>query len=183
MNVEFFGGTNGIRGIPEPSVFGFPLATDISFYYFTLIFVVLSLLSVERLLSSRIGRAWMAIREDETVAAITGINVLSFQIMSLAISAFLAGIAGSLYAYYEVFISPKVFSVWESIAILCMVLVGGRRSLIGAVVGAAIFTFLPEVLREVGQYRMIVYGVILLVTILFRPKGLLPPYRFLEARD
>ena len=172
MNVDFFGGTNGIRGIPEPAILGFIISSDISFYYFAMIFSVFTLISIERLLLSRIGRAWVAIREDQTVAGVMGINILLFQVMSFSIS-----------AYYEVFISPRIFTVWESIALLCMVLVGGRKSLLGSVVGAAIFTFLPEVLREVGQYRMIVYGVILLVTILFRPKGLIPPYHFLKARE
>lgn len=105
MNVDFFGGTNGIRGIPEPVVFGLQIATDTSFYYLTLIFAVAALLCVERLLSSRHGRAWMAIREDQTVAAVMGINVLSCQIMSLAIAGLLAGLAGSLYAYYEVLLA------------------------------------------------------------------------------
>jgi branched-chain amino acid transport system permease protein len=183
MNVDFFGGTNGIRGIPEPAILGFKISSDLSFYYFAMIFSIFTLISIERLLLSRIGRAWVAIREDQTVAGVMGINILLFQVMSFSIAAFYAGIAGSLYAYYEIFISPKIFTVWESIALLCMVLVGGRKSLLGSVVGAAIFTFLPEVLREVGQYRMIVYGVILLVTILFRPKGLIPPYHFLSARE
>jgi len=183
MNVNFFGGTNGIRGIPEPTILGFAISSDLSFYYFAMIFSIFTLISVERLLLSRIGRAWVAIREDQTVAGVMGINVLLFQVMSFSMSAFYAGIAGSLYAYYEVFISPRIFTVWESIALLCMVLVGGRKSLLGSVVGAAIFTFLPEVLRGVGQYRMIVYGVILLVTILFRPKGLIPPYHFLKAKE
>lgn len=183
MNVEFFGGTNGIRGIPEPSFLGFSISSDAAYYYFTLIFSIITLLSIERLLLSRVGRAWMAIREDHVVAGVMGIDVFSFQIMALVVSSLYAGMAGSLYAYYEIFISPRVFSVWESISLLCMVLVGGRRSLLGAVVGAAIFTILPEVLRGVGQYRMIVYGVILLITILFRPRGLVPPYHFLKARE
>jgi branched-chain amino acid transport system permease protein len=183
MNVDYLGGTNGIRGIPEPTVVGFAISSDISFYYLTMIFAIFTLISIELLLLSRIGRAWMSIREDQIVAGVMGVNVFSLQILAFSVSAFYAGIGGGLYAYYESFIHPRIFNVWESIILLCMVLVGGRKSLIGAMVGAAIFTFLPEVLREVGKYRMVVYGLILLVTILFRPKGLIPPYYFLKLKE
>jgi|WetSurMetagenome_2_1015567.scaffolds.fasta_scaffold12806_5 branched-chain amino acid transport system permease protein len=179
MNVDFFGGTNGIRGIPEPTIFGFSITSDVSFYYFALFFSILSLVSIERLLISRIGRAWMAIREDQIVAGVMGVNVFLFQIVSFGVSAFYAGIGGSIYAYYEIYISPNVFSIWESIFLVCMVLVGGKKSLPGAIVGAAIFTILPELLRGVGQFRMIIYGLILFLTIIYRPKGLIPPYWFL----
>ena len=182
MNVEYLGGTNGVRAIPLPSIMGFTISSDVSFYYFTMIFAILTLISIELVVLSRIGRAFIGIREEPVVAGVMGVNVYSFQILSFATAAFYAGIAGSLYAYYESFISPKSFTVWESIMLLCMVLVGGRYSLIGSAVGAAIFTFLPEVLRVVGEYREVVYGLVLLVTILFRPKGLIPPYYFLRRR-
>jgi len=180
MNIDYLGGSVGIRGIPELTIFGFTISSDLSFYYFTLFFVILTLISLELLILSRIGRGWEAIRENEVVAGVMGVNVFYFQLISLTISSFYAGIAGSFYAYYETYISPESFTIWESIILLCMVLVGGRRSLIGSTVGAAIFIFLPEVLREVGEYRMIVYGIVLLITILFKPKGLIPPYFFLK---
>ena len=179
MNVEFFGGTNGIRGIPEPSFFGYTISSDLSFYYFSLIFTVISLITIERLLTSRTGRAWASIKEDQTVASVMGVNVFQFQVFAFGVAAFYAGIGGSLYAYYEIYISPKVFSIWESIFLVCMVLVGGKKSLPGAMVGAAIFTILPELLRGVGQFRMLVYGFILFLTIIYRPKGLIPTCWFL----
>jgi len=182
MNVEYLGGTNGIRAIPLPSIMGFTISSDISFYYFTLIFAILTLISIELIVLSRIGRAFIGIREEPVVAGVMGVNVYLFQILSFATAAFYAGMAGNLYAYYESFISPKSFTVWESIFLLCMVIVGGRRSIIGSVVGAAIFTFLPELLRVVGEYREIIYGCILLATILFRPTGLIPAYHFLSRR-
>jgi branched-chain amino acid transport system permease protein len=182
-NVEYLGGTNGIRAIPAPSIIGFTILSDISFYYFTLLFAILTLISIELIVKSRIGRAFVGIREDPMVAGVMGVNIYLFQIFSFAIAAFYAGIAGNLYAYYEMFISPNSFTVWESIILLCMVLVGGRHSIIGSAVGAAVFTFLPEVLRAVGEYRMVVYGCILLITILFKPKGLIPPYYFLNRKE
>jgi branched-chain amino acid transport system permease protein len=180
MNVGYLGGTVGIRGIPEPTIFGFILSSDIRFYYLTLIFAILTLISLELLILSRIGRAWVAIRENEVVAGVMGIHIYYFQLISLIVSSFYAGMAGSLYAYYETYISPGSFAIWESIVLICMVLVGGRRSLIGSAVGAALLTFLPEVLRQIGEYRMLVYGFILLFTILFKPRGLIPPYYFFE---
>lgn len=183
VNTEYLGGTNGIRGIPEPALFGFSISSDLSFYYLTLVFAIFTYLSLELLLLSRIGRAWGAVRESPIVAGVMGVNVFIFQVISLSASAFYAGIAGTLYAYYETYISPGTFTIWESIMIICMVLVGGRRSLLGSAVGAAIFTFLPELLRPLGQYRMIVYGFILLFTILYKPKGLIQPYFLLKRSE
>lgn len=183
VNVEYLGGTNGIRGIPEPAFLGFTISSDLSFYYLAFVFAAFSFLSLELLILSRIGRAWLAIRENAVVAGVMGVDVFKFQLMALCISAFYAGIAGSLYAYYETYISPGTFTIWESIVIICMVLVGGRRSLIGSTVGAGIFTFLPEVLRGVGQYRMVIYGFVLLFIILFKPKGLVPPYFLLKRAE
>jgi branched-chain amino acid transport system permease protein len=182
MNVNYLGGNNGIRGIRSPSIFGFEILSDLSYYYFTICFVILSYASIELLLSSRIGRAWIAIKEDDIAAGVMGVNVYLFRVLALAIASFFAGIGGCLYAYYEAFICPTMFSVGESIIILCMVLIGGRGSLFGAIVGAAIFTFLPEALREFGSYRMVIYGLILLITILFRPKGLVPPFIVFGAK-
>jgi branched-chain amino acid transport system permease protein len=183
VNTEYLGGTNGVRGIPEPALLGFSISSDLSFYYLTLVFAIFTYLSLELLLLSRIGRAWVAVRESPVVAGVMGVNVLIFQLISLSVSAFYAGIAGTLFAYYETYISPGTFNIWESIVIICMVLVGGRRSLPGSALGAAIFTFLPELLRPIGEYRMIVYGFILLLTILFKPKGLISPYFLLKRSE
>jgi len=178
MNVDYLGGVVGIRAIPEPAILGFVLSSDIYFYYLGLFLVVLSLISIEVLVVSRVGRAWEAVRENETVAGVIGINVYTYQVLAFVIASVYAGAAGSLYAYYERYISPHSFSIWESIIIVCMVLLGGKRSLIGSVVGAGILVLLPEILRGVGELRMLIYGFILLFTILFKPKGLVPPYYF-----
>jgi len=180
MNVDYLGRSNGIRGIPEPSILGLTISSDLSFYYFTLVFAIGTLLSLELIVVSRVGRAFVAIREDEIVAGVMGIDVVKYQVIALGIASFYAGIAGSLYAYYETYISPGSFTIWESVILLCMVLVGGRRSLIGSTVGAVIILVIPEVLRELGEYRMVMYGAILLLVILFRPKGLVPPVYFLK---
>jgi branched-chain amino acid transport system permease protein len=103
--------------------------------------------------------------------------------LSLAVSSFYAGIAGSLYAYYETYISPGSFTIWESIVLVCMVLVGGRQSLLGSAFGALILIAIPELLRELGEYRMLIYGAIMFLVIMFRPKGLIPPVYFLKASE
>lgn len=174
MNVTYLGEGTGIPRIPEIVILGIRIGSDISFFYFTFVFAILTLISCELLILSRVGRAWAAIRENEVVAGVMGIDAFRYQLRALVITSCFAGIGGSLFAYYESFVSPVSFTVWESIFLICMVLVGGRRSLIGSVVGAAIFVLLPEILRGIGDYRMIVYGVILLVVILFKPTGLVP---------
>lgn len=174
LNVSYLGGPNGIRGIQDIVILGIRIGSDIPFFYFSFVFAALTLISCELLVLSRVGRAWTAIRENEVVAGVMGIKSYRYQLLAFVISSCFAGIAGSLYAYYESFISPVSFSVWESIFLFCMLLVGGRRSLIGSVVGTAIFVLLPEVLRGIGDYRMIIYGVVLLVVIMFKPAGLIP---------
>ena len=183
VNTGFLGRTNGIGGIPAPGAAGFTISSDMGFYYLSLVFALVTLVSLELIIVSRIGRAFIAIRENETVAGIMGIDALKYQVLSLAVSSFYAGIAGSLYAYYETYISPGSFTIWESIVLVCMVLVGGRQSLLGSAFGALILIAIPELLRELGEYRMLIYGAIMFLVIMFRPKGLIPPVYFLKASE
>jgi branched-chain amino acid transport system permease protein len=170
---SFTKGPNGISGITPPSLFNIGLTTLSSFYYLVLFFVVIAIMVMRRVHASKIGRAWIAIREDEIATAAMGINNTMYKLYSVAFGAFWAGLAGCLFAAKMRFISPESFTFMESVLILCMVIVGGLGSIAGVIIGAMILVFLPEVLREVQLYRMLALGAGLVVLMVFRPQGLL----------
>ena len=170
---SFTKGPNGISGITPPSLFNIGLTTLSSFYYLVLFFVVIAIIVMRRVHASKIGRAWIAIREDEIATAAMGINNTMYKLYSVAFGAFWAGLAGCLFAAKMRFISPESFTFMESVLILCMVIVGGLGSIAGVIIGAMILVFLPEVLREVQLYRMLALGAGLVVLMIFRPQGLL----------
>ncbi|MCW3490116.1 branched-chain amino acid ABC transporter permease [Dethiobacter alkaliphilus] len=162
MNMDITGGTNGLRGIPRH--------TDLWLVY---LFVILSLLVFYRLKRSRVGRAMIAIREDETAAEAMGINTTYYKVTAFAVAAFFAGTAGGLFAHYFRYISPNNFGFMRSIEILVMVVLGGMGNMVGSVVGATVLTAAPEMLRAVSDYRMLIYGGVLVAMMLIRPQGLL----------
>ena len=166
------GGPNGISGISSPSLLGISLGRLNRFYYLTLISVVLAYVIVRRIRLSRIGRAWIAIREDELGASSMGINTTRYKLYSFAFGSFWAGFAGSLFAAKMQFISPESFTFMESVLILCMVILGGIGSIGGVMAGAVILVILPEVLREIQSYRMLVLGAGIIVMMIFRPQGI-----------
>lgn len=170
---SFTKGPNGISGITPPSLFHIRLSSLSSFYYLVLFFVVIAIVVMRRVQASKIGRAWIAIREDEIATAAMGINNTMYKLYSVAFGAFWAGLAGCLFAAKMQFISPESFTFMESVLILCMVIVGGLGSIAGVIIGALILVFLPEVLREVQLYRMLALGAGLVVLMIFRPQGLL----------
>jgi branched-chain amino acid transport system permease protein len=126
-----------------------------------------------RLGHSRLGRAWIAIREDEVSAATLGIRVDRLKLLAFTVGAGLAGVAGCLMASKHRFISPAGFGFYESIIILCMVIVGGIGNIPGVVLGASILYIVPEVLREFSDFRMITVGVAMIILMIFRPEGIL----------
>jgi branched-chain amino acid transport system permease protein len=176
--VPLTNGPLGIRGIPGPPAIGFGSTPLISFeskttyYYLVLVICVLCLLTIRKVLNSQIGRTFMAIREDEVRAETVGIDTIQVKIMNFALGAFFAGIAGSFYAHYVRFISPDTFTLGETFTILTMVVIGGLGTFYGPIVGGVIFTFLPELLRAIAEYRMIIYGLMLSVAIIFMPDGI-----------
>jgi len=170
---SFTKGPNGIPGITPPALFHIELSSLSSFYYLVLFFVVIAIVIMRRVQSSKIGRAWVAIREDDIATSAMGINNTLYKLYSVAFGAFWAGLAGCLFAAKMRFISPESFTFMESVLILCMVIVGGLGSIAGVIVGALILVFLPEVLREVQLYRMLALGAGLVVLMIFRPQGLL----------
>lgn len=168
------GGNNGISGIPKIVPPGlFPVTDQLTSYYVTLVVCVLAVGFVGRLLGSRLGRVWLAIQGDELLAKSLGMNTTAAKLAAFALSAAYAGAAGALLAQYMGSTHPAEFSVWTSVTFLAMVLIGGRQSVYGAPIGAAILTILPEILRSSDELRLILYGTIIVVVVRFFPFGLL----------
>ncbi|HID86508.1 MAG TPA: branched-chain amino acid ABC transporter permease [Anaerolineae bacterium] len=176
--VSLTNGPLGLRGIPGPPSIAIPglliieFDSKISYYYLLLAVLTASLYVIYRLINSELGRTFLAIREDETLAEMIGIDTTRAKLMNFAVAAFFAGVAGSLYAHYVRFISPETFSFLESSAALTMVVIGGLGTFVGPILGGIIFSLLPEFLRAVAEFRMIIYGATLSISIFFMPKGL-----------
>lgn len=166
-------GPNGILNIGRPELPGWTLRQPIHFYYLVLALLLLTILAIDRLTHSQIGRAWIAIREDELAASAMGINTTQMKILAFALGAGIAGIAGVFFAAKYTFISPESFTFLESVRVLSMVVLGGMGSLPGAILGAFLLTVLPEILRELANYRMLIFGAALVAMMIFRPQGLL----------
>lgn len=162
-------------------------------YYYLFLLLTLGVIFIAlRLQDSRIGRAWAAIREDELAAQATGINVRNVKLLAFAMGATFGGVAGGLFAGFQGFISPESFNLMESVMILCMIVLGGMGNIPGVVLGAILLTVLPEALRYIGDWqratlghvivdptdlRMLLFGMALILMMLFRPAGLLPSNR------
>jgi branched-chain amino acid transport system permease protein len=165
-------GPMGIPGIPFPVLFGLQLKTNTHFYYIILVLVGLMIFMTGRILNSRIGRAWIAIREDETAARSMGVETFNYKLLNLVYGTFWAGVAGCFYAFLSSYISADSFTLDEGFIILAMVLVGGQGTLMGPVVGATVLTVLSEMFRFSAQYRLVVFGLAILVIMYLRPQGL-----------
>ncbi|HET9146749.1 MAG TPA: branched-chain amino acid ABC transporter ATP-binding protein/permease [Acetobacteraceae bacterium] len=169
---SFTGGADGISNIPRPVLFGFDFVSDHAFYWLSLGFLVLASYIVYRVRHSRVGSALLALREDEIAASAAGISVFHAKTLAFTISAGLGALGGILYASGSLYISPNVYSFNQSVSFFAMVLVGGQESIIGTTLGAALITFLPEVLRFLHAYYIAVYGLLVVIVILFMPEGL-----------
>ncbi|MGC2425246.1 MAG: branched-chain amino acid ABC transporter permease [Nitrospirota bacterium] len=167
------GGPNGITDIPRPKIGSFEFSSLTPYYYLVLAFAALVIFFVSRLNDSRIGRAWIAIREDETAAEAMGVNTTWLKLLSFALGAVLAGLAGVFYAAKMGFVSPESFNFLESVIILCMVVLGGMGSIPGVILGAVVLYVLPEALRDFQQFRMLIFGGSLVALMVFRPQGII----------
>jgi branched-chain amino acid transport system permease protein len=181
-------GPNGISSIPDPgfgdwglqngiALGGLTLAGDALYLYLGLALVVVVLVANRRVGASRIGRAWVAIREDEVAAAAMGINTTALKLLAFASGAFFAGMAGSVQAHLGTQVSPDSYTFEVSVLILAMVVLGGIGNPAGVVLGAVLLTFLPEKLRDFSDVRFLLFGVALVLVMRFRPEGLLPSAR------
>ena len=169
-------GPNGITRIPPP-VLKIPLFpkvefnTEFSYYYIILGLVLFSIFLTKRLIHCRTGRAILAIRENESLALSVGIHAYTFKLLAFSMATMLAGMAGSAYAHYFRVITPDLVGLYYMGNMLIMVMVGGLGSIGGAILGAFIFTILPEFLRIVEDFRLILFGTLLLVSIIYLPEG------------
>jgi branched-chain amino acid transport system permease protein len=164
----------GLHAIPKPFLGSFELIGPQQLYYLALAGCVLVLFVATRVKDSRLGRAWMAIREDESVAEAMGINLITTKLLAFAMGAGFGGIAGTIFATKLTTIYPASFNILISVNVLALIIIGGMGSIPGVIVGALALVGLPELLREFSDYRLLIYGAVLVVMMLTRPEGLLP---------
>jgi branched-chain amino acid transport system permease protein len=174
--MELTNGPLGLPGVPAPELAGLSLRTKSAYYYLVLLAAAGAYLVCHRLVHSRLGRAFLALRENEPLAESVGVDPTHTLVVAAVVSAALAGVAGSLYAHYTRFVSPEVFLFTYTVTMVIMVVAGGKGTLAGPVVGAVLFTVLPEALREAmdWQWQMLAYGVLLVLVVFFLPRGIVP---------
>ena len=173
----FTGGPRGVPSIGGPNFFGLPINTGIAFVYIIFLAALLIIFVTNRLQNSRVGRAWEAMREDETVSQAMGINTLSQKLLAFAIGAAFAGLGGALFASRNQFTGPEDFTLMVSINVVALVIVGGMGNIPGVIAGALVLKGLPEVLRQLQDYRVLVFGGLLVVMMIWRPAGIIPSSR------
>ncbi len=184
MMSPYLGGPQGVRDIAGPTIFGVPFNSEQAFMYLIILGIILTIILTINLQNSRVGRAWMAMREDETVAQAMGINTLYYKLMAFATGATFAGLGGALFASRNQYTGPADHTLMVSINVLCLLIVGGMGSIPGVIAGAFALKGLPEILRELDLYRLLVFGALLVIMMIWRPEGLWPaPRRRLELRE
>jgi branched-chain amino acid transport system permease protein len=174
---SFTGGPRGVRDIGGPLFFGRDLNTEFFFLYLILAGIALVAFVTYRLQHSRVGRAWMAMREDEDVAEAMGVHTLRYKLLAFAIGAAFAGLGGAMYASRNQFAGPEDFTLMVSINVLCLVIIGGMGSIPGVILGAAVLKGGPELLRALDEYRFLIFGALLVIMMIVRPEGIWPPQR------
>jgi branched-chain amino acid transport system permease protein len=166
-------GPMGIPEVPPARLFSATFKSSAQYYYIFLILLGLAILVSYLIAKSKFGRALVAIREDEIAARCMGINTTLHKIVAFTISTLFAGVVGSLMAHYNRFVGPDMFSLEEGLLIFQMVIVGGLGSIPGPILGAAILVLIPELFRWVYEYRMLIYGMLMVIMMIFRPSGFL----------
>lgn len=180
---EITGGPNGLLGIDHPSLWILPVKFSVHprpYFYLVLVILLILLFALRRLELSRLGRAWVALREDELAAACMGINPVWAKLSAFGISGFIAGIAGCIFASKQGTISPDSFDFILSVMVLAMAVLGGLGNRAGVLLGAFLLSVLPELLRGFETYRMLLFGIAMILIMLFRPQGLLGESRHRE---
>lgn len=187
QNLQFIGASQGFRGvyiysngakslemIPELSnieykFYEIPKYTE---FFWTFLIASILIFAITNLMRSTYGRGFIAVKDDEIAAEAMGINTTKFKVTAFIVGAFFAGIAGGLYAHFLTYINPEDFNFLKTVEIVAMVILGGMGSTFGVIIAAVILTVLPELLRDVQQYRMIIYALLLILMMLLRPQGL-----------
>lgn len=175
---SFSKGPSGIANIERPSLFGMQLSVNDAttyIYYLILVVVILTIIAVGRLKDSRIGRALQALREDEIACEAMGIDLTKTKLAAFALGACWAGFAGVIFAAKTTFINPASFTFLESAMVLAIVVLGGMGSTLGVALGAFVLILLPEYLRAFSEYRMLIFGAVMVLMMVFRPQGLVSP--------
>lgn len=192
-------GPGGIPGIYAPNLFGWIVDEPAEFFYLLLAFVVVAVVLLNNLKNSRIGRAWNALREDEIASHHSGVQPTHVKMLAVILSSGIAGLAGAIFAYYQQFINPTYFLFMQSTIVVCMVVLGGMGSIPGAILGAVALDMSPEIIRQAftkwlpgalgpgflpgvqaalqtdfDRYRMLIFGLVIVLMVIFRPEGLLP---------
>ncbi len=176
-NLEITGGASGLIGIERPYFFGIHLNQIIHFYYVFLVLAIIACFVSYRLQHSRLGRAWQYVREDEDAAEAMGIGRVSVKLYAYVIGAIFGGVAGCFFAAKMTAISPETFTFQQSVLILVGVVLGGMGKIPGVAIGAFALVLFPEVFRDIGSMRMLVFAIVMLVIILYRPEGIWPAKR------
>ena len=189
------GGLNGVA-VASPELFGFSFDTDGRMFYLTFVCAVLVTLFTSNLMRTRHGRAFVAIRDYYLSAEIVGVNLFSYKLQAFAVSSFMAGVAGGLWAHYTMYLTPEPFGIGLSISYLAMIIIGGLGSVLGSIFGAVFLTLLPEVLThaagwageffpEISNYFLAmkggVFGLVLVLFLIFEPEGLVRRWRLIKA--
>jgi branched-chain amino acid transport system permease protein len=165
------GGAGGISGIPPLSLFGIRVIKKSSFFVVSVIILTLILIVKNRLINSRTGRAFIAIKENVQAAQGLGIDIRNYKVLAFAISSIMSGLAGALYAHLVGFISPETFNAAQSTLFMTMLLFGGIGTLAGPVIGATVLIFIKEFFQGLATYQILVYGIFILIVLFFFPNG------------
>lgn len=169
------GGSNGIFGIDRPSLFGMKINKPWEFFYLIWGFAAVTIFLFDRLAKSRFGRALNFLREDDVAAEGSGINTSHYKLIAFVIGAFWAGMVGNVFAAKMTIIAPESFNFWESVVLFMIVLLGGRGSIPGVILGAFLVLGLPEIFRQFATFRMLIFGAFMVAMMIFRTEGILPP--------
>ncbi len=165
-------GPMGLPGIPSPSIFGYEFTTKAPFFYLITVITLVSWIVMERIVNSKLGLQFMAVRTDENCAKVLGINTGVVKLTAFILASAFAGLAGGFYASYFSFISPDSFVFTDSLAFICMLIVGGKGNMLGCALGALLLGTAPELFRFLGDYRMLIYGVLLTFMVIYKPLGI-----------
>lgn len=171
------GGPSGLRQVPPPSIFGWEIRSELAYYYFALLLLLVVVFVLSRLRRSRFGRAVRSIHENEDLARSVGVSATKYYVIAFAFACSLVGFSGALYAHHFRFVNPNLLGLQYMFIFLIVVLVGGTGSLWGPVLGALIFVLVSEWLRVLQEYRFLIFGVVLLLVVLFMPTGVFPTMR------
>lgn len=176
------GGPSGLRQVPPPSILGWEIRSELSYYYFALLVLLVIVFLLSRLRQSRFGRAVRSIHENEDLAKSIGVSATKYYVLAFAFACALVGFSGALYSHHFRFVNPNLLGLQYMFIFLIVVLVGGTGTLWGPVLGATIFVLVSEQLRALQEYRFVIFGLVLLFVVLFMPRGVFPELRNLIER-